>query len=171
MGSTADKACIIPDPFPTTADGIEAADWGYRTARVEEEFADGGMIVSFNCAGEKFAPLTGGLYYVPPNGDDSPEPTHELWYNVRGSYHRDERRRRAMIIGRLNERTGFWWAESDRTDPTTVPLGVATDGQKAIAAYLFGLHRMDTEQIADQLQKAEPTVRQYLSDYKADRIE
>ena len=171
MGSTADKACIIPDPFPTTADGIEAADWGYRTARVEEEFADGGMIVSFNCAGEKFAPLTGGLYYVPPNDDNSPEPTHELWYNVRGSYHRDERRRRAVIIGRLNERTGFWWAESDRTDPTTVPLEVATDGQKAIAAYLFGLHRMDTEQIADQLQKAEPTVRQYLSDYKADRIE
>ncbi len=36
MGSTADNACLIPDPFPTTADGIEAADWGYRTARVEE---------------------------------------------------------------------------------------------------------------------------------------
>ena len=169
MGSTTDEAETLPEPFPETADAIEAADWGDRTATVKQEFEDGGMIVSFDYAGGKYDPLSGGLYYVPPNADDTADPTHLNWYEIRGSYRRDERNRRAEIIGRLNERTGFWWSDTDPADPTTVPLEVATDGQKAIAAYLFGMHRMDTDQIAEKLGKADSTVRQYLSDYKAGR--
>jgi len=171
MGSITDEdeAETLPEPFPTTADEIEAADWGDRTATVRHEFEDGGLYVAFDYAGGKYAPLNGGRYYVPPNADDTADPVHLNWYEIRGRRRRDEGDRRAMIIGRLNERTGFWWSDTDPGDSSSVPLEVATDGQKAIAAYLFGMHRMDAEAIADELGKAESTVRQYLSDYKAGR--
>lgn len=158
---------VLPEPFPTTADEIEGADWGDRSATVEHEFNDGGMVVSFDYAGGAYEPLTGGRYYVPPNADETADATYQSWYEIRGSYRRDEAERRAVIIGRLNERTGFWW--SDDGSSNTVPVSVATDGQKAVAAYLFAMHQQDADTIAEKLGKATSTVRQYLSDYKAGR--
>lgn len=160
---------MLPDPFPETADEVEAADWPDRKSAVVERFDDGGFVVGFNYAGGKYDPLSGSWYYVPPGAGEGPdaEPWQD-WYEVRGDYSRDEPRRRAIIMGRLNERTGFWWNDST-TGGNQVPLEVAKDGQKALAAYLFAMQNLRAEAIATKLDKATSTVRQYLSDYKAGR--
>lgn len=169
MGQSTLDDEMIPKPFPTTKEEIEAADWGDREASVAEVFDDGGMYVKFNYGGGKYAPLESSKYYVPPGASDTADETWNSWYQIRGGHRRDEKERRAIIIGRLNEKTSFWWRASDSADTSMIPVCVATESQKAIAAYLFGMHQLDVSQIAEKLDKAESTVRQYLSDYKAGR--
>ena len=165
MGSTKDHE--LPEPFPKTPEAVESADWHERDAEVPETFDDGGFIVDFNYAGGKYEPLSGGLYYVPPvagEADDGTE-TWQDWYEIRGSYRRNSRYRRAVLLGRLNAETGFWTEASG----TGVPVSVAVAGQKAIAAYLFANKDFDVGTIAKKMEKADNTVSQYLSDYKAGR--
>ena len=169
MSSTNDSDQMLPEPFPTTPDAIENADWPERGASVIEAFNDGGAVVKFDYAGGKYDPLSGGLYYVPPGVSDVADgERHTVWYEIRGSYKRDERQRRAMLIGRLNERTGFWWEDSTPSSGS-IPVSVAVDGQKAIASYLFAMNRLDVDAIAGKMDKSDQTIRQYLSDYKAGR--
>jgi len=168
MGSTNDSEAL-PEPFPQTLEEVEAAEWGEREANVVEEFGDGGFVVSFDRAGGKYEPLTGAWYYVPPRAGEGPDAeTWQDWHEVRGRFRRDEKERRAIIMGRLNERTGFWWNDPTAS-PNGVPVRVAADGQKALAAYLFAMHRSAPGAIAEKLDKSESTIRQYLSDYKAGR--
>jgi len=176
MESDTDYQDALPEPFPTTPEEVEAADWSHpddrrsrREAEVTHRFDDGGFIVSFSYAGGKYDPLRGGLYYVPPGTEDVPEDErYTVWYDIRGSYRRNARERRAVLIGRLNERTGFWWDASPESGKS-IPLAVAIDGQKAIAAYLFAMQQLAPKAIAEKMDKSEQTIRQYLSDYKAGR--
>jgi hypothetical protein len=162
----------VPDPFPETAAEIEGADWPGRTAEVVQEFTDGGSVVRFSDEGEDYQPLSGEWYYVPPEvGVDPDVGPWGDWYEVRDSYGgRDERKRRALLIGRLNEQTGFWFNDST-TSGNAVPVRVAVDGQKALAAYLFAMSNLAPEAIAEKMNKSSSTVRQYLSDYKAGRTD
>jgi len=170
MSSTKDSE-TLPEPFPTTADEVESADWGDRNPEILETFDDGGFVVKFGRAGGRYSPLDSYYYYVPPE-EMIPEGDENMpwqdWYGISGSYRRNERQRRAIIIGRLNARTGFFSEGSGLSD-NVVPISVAVDGQKAIAAYLFAMKQWNTQDIADKMEKSQNTVRQYLSDYKAGR--
>jgi hypothetical protein len=169
MGSTNQTHDVLPEPFPETPAGIEAADWGDRTATVEQVFDDGGFVVSFDYAGGKYGPLSGAWYYVPPGAGEGPDAdTWQDWWEI-DSYggRRGHKKRKAILLGRLSENTGFWW---DPQGPgNCIPIDVATDGQKAIAAYLFAWSNYSPEGIAEKMDKSTQTVRQYLSDYKAGR--
>jgi len=170
MGSTSDsEGEMLPDPFPETPEAVEAADWpGDREATVVETFDDGGFVVSFDYAGGKYEPLTGGWYFVPPGAGEGPDAdTWQDWWEVDRYGRRGEQERAAILLGRLSENTGFWW---DPQGPgNCVPIDVATDGQKAIAAYLFAWSDYSPEGIAEKMGKSTQTIRQYLSDYKAGR--
>lgn len=167
MASTSDTDWKLPDPFPTTPADV-ADTFGERNPEILAEFEDGGFVVKFAYAGGKYDPLTGGIYYVPPGTEDNPDgEPWEDWWEVRGGYQRNERTRRALLIGRLNERTGFY--QQAAVPGNGVPLDVALDGQKAIAAYLFAWQQLGPEAIASKMEKSPQTIRQYLSDYKAGR--
>lgn len=169
MGSTKYTHEALPEPFPQSPEEVETADWGDRDATVPYTFADGGFIVKFSAAGGKFDPLTGGWYYVPPGADHGPDNGPWVqWREVRGSYRRNEKERRAVILGRLNAETDFLRYEHGGAGDM-VPVQVAREGQKALAAYLFAQNRLAPEAIAEKLDKAPSTIRQYLSDYKAGR--
>ena len=170
MSSTSNSE-NLPEPFPITPDDVEAADWGKRDPEIIETFDDGGFVVKFRYSGRSYEPLSGAMYYVPP-ADTIPEGEENMpwqdWYKVSGLYRRNERERRALIIGRLNERTGFFH-EGTGLSENVVPISVAVDGQKAIAAYLFAMQQRSTQDIAESMDKSQQTIRQYLSDYKAGR--
>jgi len=74
-GSPAESVRLLarrsPITYPsfTIAGGIEAPDYGYRTAIVEAELPTAGR-PSRSSASKKFIPSTGGLYYVPPESDE-----------------------------------------------------------------------------------------------------
>jgi hypothetical protein len=168
MGSTKQRE-MLPEPFPEIPDDVEAADWpGDREAEVVETFDDGGFVVSFDYAGGKYEPLTAAWYYVPPGAGEGPDAeTWEDWWEVDRYGRRGTKERTAILLGRLSENTGFWW---DAQGPgNCIPICVATDGQKAIAAYLFAWSNYSAEGIAEKMGKSESTIRQYLSDYKAGR--
>jgi hypothetical protein len=168
MGSTNQTHDALPEPFPETPEAVESADWGDRTATVVEEFTDGSFVVSFDYAGGKHEPLTGAWYFVPPGAGDGPDAeVWQDWWEITSYGRRGLKERKAILLGRLSENTGFWW---DPQGPgNCVPIDVATDGQKAIAAYLFAWSDFSPEGIADKMDKSPQTVRQYLSDYKAGR--
>jgi len=168
MGSTSEMPETLPEPFPETPGEVGSAEWGERTAEVVETFEDGGFVVSFDYAGGKYEPLTGAWYYVPPGAGEGPDSeTWQDWWEVDRYGRRGEQERAAVLLGRLSERTGFWW---DPQGPgNCVPICVATDGQKAIAAYLFAWAEYAPEGIAEKMDKSPQTIRQYLSDYKAGR--
>jgi len=169
MSSTKDSDEMLPDPFPETPTDIETTDWpGDREPTVVETFDDGGFVVSFDYSGRKYEPLTGSWYYIPPGAGEGPDAdTWEDWWEVDRYGRRDEKERTAILLGRLSENTGFWW---DPQGPgNCVPIDVATDGQKAIAAYLFAWSDYSPEGIAEKMDKSTSTVRQYLTDYKAGR--
>lgn len=137
---------------------IEAFD-----GTVKETFSDGGRIVKVGGGyGGPDLPegMTSGTYYVPETTVDG----HHDWKQIKGSYRNKERERKATIYGRLEARTGFLEGGGN-----TVPVSVATDGQKAIAAYMWAVKGWDVSVIANKMGKAESTIRQYLSDYKAER--
>ena len=133
-------------------------------AREKETFADGGRTVKLNGGYNSDLPdgVSGGTYYVPA---ETPDGYHD-WIEVQGSFRNKERERKATIYGRLEARTGFLEGAGN-----TVPVSVATDGQKAIAAYMWAVKGWDVPVIASKMDKAESTVRQYISDYKAERTE
>lgn len=166
---------MLPEPFPETPADVEAADWpDDRSAEVPYTFDDDGFAVSFDCAGERYEPLPGSWYYVPPGADEKPDvETWQAWwkiygYNPHGLHDLyDTKERKAVLLGRLSENTGFWWV--DQGPYNCVPICVAVDGQKAIAAYQYARGEYLISVIADRMGKAESTVRQYLSDYKAGR--
>lgn len=169
MSQTDSGEEMLPEPFPETPEAVESTDWpGDRTAEVVETFDDGGFVVSFDYAGGKYAPLGSGWYYVPPGAGEVPDAeTWQDWWEVDRYGRRGEKERAAILLGRLSENTGFWW---DPQGPgNCVPITVATDGQKAIAAYLFAWSDYSPEGIADEMDKSVSTIRQYLSDYKAGR--
>ena len=170
MGSTNQPNEMLPEPFPETPNDVEAADWpGDRDAEVVEIFSDGGFVVSFDYAGGKYDPLTAGWYYVPPGAGEGPDAdVWQDWWEVdRYGGRRGEKERVAVLLGRLSENTGFWW---DPQGPgNCIPISVATDGQKAIAAYLYAWGNYSVQGVAEKMDKAESTVQQYLSDYRAGR--
>jgi len=160
---------MLPEPFPETPEAVETASWpGDREATVVETFDDGGFVVSFDYAGAKYAPLGNGWYYVPPGAGDGPDgETWQDWWEVDPYSRRGKKERTAILLGRLSEETGFWW---DPQGPgNCVPIDVAVDGQKAIAAYLFAWSDYSPKGIAEMMDKSTSTIRQYLSDYKAGR--
>lgn len=168
MGSIEETPETLPEPFPETPEAVEKADWGDRDATVVETFEDGGFVVSFDYAGGKYDPLGSAWYYVPPRAGDGPDADiWQDWWAVDRYGRRGEQERVAILLGRLSERTGFWW---DPQGPgNCVPIDVATDGQKAIAAYLFAWSDYSPEGVAEKMDKSPQTIRQYLSDYKAGR--
>jgi len=170
MGSTNQSDEMLPEPFPETPSDVETADWpGDRGAEVVETFSDGGFVVSFDYAGGKYDPLTAGWYYIPPGAGEGPDAdVWQDWWEVdRYGGRRGEKERVAVLLGRLSENTGFWW---DPQGPgNCIPISVATDGQKAIAAYLHAWGNHSVQGVAEKMDKAESTVQQYLSDYKAGR--
>jgi len=161
---------MLPEPFPEAPDDVEATDWpGDRDAEVVETFDDGGFVVSFDYAGGKYDPLAASWYYVPPGAGEGPDAdVWQDWWEVdRYDGRRGEKERVAVLLGRLSEHTGFWW---DPQGPgNCIPISVATDGQKAIAAYLYAWSNNSVEGVAEEMGKAESTVRQYISDYRAGR--
>lgn len=133
-----------------------------RNPEILETFEDGGRAVKFRRGGRNTPysdELPGRCYYVPP---ETPDGLHD-WIEQQGSYRYDERERRAVIHGRLNEQTGYL------SNGRSIPLAIALDGQKAIAAYLYAVRRWEYDAIASHMDRAESTVRQYISDYKAGR--
>jgi hypothetical protein len=169
MGSIQEVPEALPEPFPETPEEVRGADWGDREATVVETFRDGGFVVRFDYAGGKYEPLTDAWYYVPPGVGDGPDgEVWQDWWGVdRYGSGRDVNERTAILLGRLSERTGFWW---DPQGPGgCIPITVATDGQKAIAAYLFAWGKLSVSGIAEKMSKSENTIRQYLADYKAGR--
>lgn len=160
---------MLPEPFPEMPAEVEATEWpGDRVAKVHETFSDGGFVVSFGYAGEKYEPLTEAWYFVPPDAGEGPDAdVWQDWWGIERHGRRGEEQRAALLLGRLSENTGFWW---DPQGPgNCVPICVATDGQKAIAAYLFAWSNYSVEDVAKKMGKSESTIRQYLSDYKAGR--
>jgi hypothetical protein len=131
---------------------------------VKETFSDGGRVVSVpnGYRGPDLPDgMQGGVYYVPAETPDG----HHDWKLVRGSYRHNERERKAMLTGQLQARTGCL------DGGESIPVSVATDGQKAIAAYLWAVKGWDRDVIANKMGKAESTVGQYISDYKAGRFD
>lgn len=163
---------MLPEPFPETPADVEAADWpADRSAEVPYTFDDDGFVVSFDCTGEQYEPLPGSWYYVPPEAGDKSDAedveTWQAWWRVYRHDPYGTRERTAVLLGRLSENTGFWWVPQG--PPNCVPVCVAADGQKAIAAYQYARRRYHIDLIAERMGKAESTIRQYLSDYKAGR--
>lgn len=158
------------EEFPSTPDEIKE-EWSNRDPKVWEY--DRGMVVRFRRGGRKYEPLEGIWYYVPDGFLEGPDvesgDVHpaQRWWKVEGSYRWNERERRAHTIAVLDENTDFWRKDATTTD--AIPVCVAVDGQKAIAAYLFAIQRMGKSGIADRMGKSENTIQQYLSDYKAGR--
>ena len=157
----------LPDEEPTPENLPEV--WEERQPEVLETFEDGGFAVMFRRNGRKFEPLDASTYYVPPEaGEHDDTEWWEDWFAVSGRYQYGERQRRAVVLGRLNERTGYWY--EDAGSGNAIPLSVALDGRKAIAAYLYAEQRLSTGAIAEKMDRAESTVRQYVTDYKAGRM-
>lgn len=146
----------------TPEEVLEATD--DRNPEILETFDDGSMAVKFGYLGSGTSlseELPESTYWVPA---ETPDGVHD-WKEVAGSYQYDQRERRAILHGRLSERTG--WPENGRT----IPLEIALDGQKAIAAYMWAVRKWEPPAIANHMDRAESTVRQYISDYKAGRSE
>jgi len=75
--------------------------------------------------------------------------------------------RREQLRKVLSDRIGI---DEDLECPKmTVPVSVASRGQKAIAAYMFAHQEFSIERLASRMDKSTQTIRQYLSDYKAGR--
>lgn len=134
-------------------------------ADVIESFSDGGRAVRIS--GGYRGPdlpdnMQGGVYYVPAETPDG----HHDWLKIKGNYRYNERERKATVYGRLQADTGFLQGAGN-----TVPINVAVQGQKAIAAYMWAVKGWDQQVIANKMGKAESTVKQYITDYKVGRTE
>lgn len=132
-------------------------------ADVIETFTDGGRAVKIRGGyGGPDLPdnMQGGIYYVPAETPDG----HHDWLQINGNYRYNERERKAEIYGRLQAETGFLQGAGN-----TVPVSVAVKGQKAIASYMWAVKGWNQEVIANKMGKAESTINQYITDYKAGR--
>ena len=146
-----------------TAELSDVIDSDKHNTQIKREFDDGGILVRIHPErhSDLFEHLKSGLYYVPTETVDG---LHD-WIQIKGSYRYNDREQRGEVYGTLVERTDFL------TNSRTVPLAVAMDGKKAIAAYLYGVRGWDKYAIASHMDRAESTVRQYISDYKAGRTD
>lgn len=134
-------------------------------ASVLETFDDGGRAVKVKSGynGPELPDnMDGGVYYVPAETPDG----HHDWLKIRGKYRYNERERKATVYGRLQADTGFLQSSGN-----TVPVDIAIQGQKAIAAFMWAVKGWEQQVIANKMGKAESTVQQYITDYKAGRTE
>lgn len=153
-------AYALDEPGVTADDVVDQLGDTKRNPEITREWENGAFIVSFSYAGGAYAPLGDGTYYVPADADGIDE-----WRAIRGNGRSSDRRRRGELFAELDARLGV----SDADETTMIPVEVATESKKAIAAYLFAVEEWDRERIADELGYAENTIGQYLSDFKAGR--
>lgn len=146
-----------------TATVSEVLESTSRNPLVVKEWDHGGQLVRFRGHGESgsevLEKISGWMYYVP---DATPDGLHD-WIEINGSYRYNDREQRGELYGELVERTDFL------ANSRQIPLSVAMDGKKAIAAYLYAVRGWDKDSIAAHMDRAESTVRQYITDYKAGR--
>jgi len=144
----------------TIEDVREASNRGFQ---IVKSWDHGGKLVEFDGyvhrESDALDMVDGNLYYVPA---ETPDGLHD-WTEIKGSYRYNDRQQRGELYGELVEKTDFL------ANSRQIPLAVAMDGKKAIAAYLYAVRGWDKDSIAAHMDRAESTVRQYITDYKAGR--
>lgn len=113
--------------------------------KVIEEYEHGGRIVKI------------GNWHATYRYDE-PSPTGDGYVG-----HEYDSERRARAHGRLHDSAAY--ADGD----TQIPLSVVCEGKKAVAAYLYTEKNDHPGKISREMDLAESTVQQYLTDWVANR--